>query len=34
MNEDEKASRGVQTVLEIDPGNEVAKDALAKIQPQ
>jgi Flp pilus assembly protein TadD len=34
MNEDENASRVFQTVLEIDPGNEVAKDALAKIQPQ
>ena len=34
MNEDENASRVFQTVLEIDPGNEVAKDALAKIQPE
>ena len=32
MNEDENAARVFQTVLEIDPGNEVAKDSLAKMQ--
>jgi lipoprotein NlpI len=32
MDENENASRVFQTVLEIDPGNEVAIDGLAKIQ--
>jgi len=32
MNENENASRVFQTVLEIDPANEVAKDGLAKIK--
>jgi len=32
MNEDENAIRVFQTVLEIDPGNEVATETLAKIQ--
>ena len=32
MNEDKNAVRVFQTVLEIDPGNEVAKDSLAKMQ--
>lgn len=32
MNEDENATRVFETVLEIDPGNEVAKDGLAKLK--
>jgi Flp pilus assembly protein TadD len=32
MKENENAIRVFQTVLEIDPGNEVAKDALAKLE--
>jgi len=32
MNENENASRVFQTVLDIDPANEVAKDGLAKMQ--
>jgi superkiller protein 3 len=32
MNEDKNAVRVFQTVLDIDPGNDVAKDSLAKLQ--
>jgi Flp pilus assembly protein TadD len=32
MDENENAVRVFQTVLEIDPGNEVAKDNIAKLQ--